>query len=209
MEPDIFTSFFNGTITVVLILLAFIIAGLVTLGIMYLLILYHRMKKREKMADEMVTLEVQVPKENEIKVDAAEQMSASFGSLKKTGFWDFFEVDDVLAFEIVARKGEIRFFVTAPNNIVDLVEKTIYGYYPSADIKKVEEPNIFTDHGSVAYTALKHTKDSYLPLKTYKDISNDTIGIMTSALSKMDDDEGAVIQILIRATNGSWKSAGK
>ena len=209
MEPDIFTSFFNGTITVVLILLAFIIAGLVTLGIMYLLILYHRMKKREKMAYEMVTLEVQVPKENEIKVDAAEQMFASFGSLKKTGFWDFFEVDDVLAFEIVARKGEIRFFVTAPNNIVDLVEKTIYGYYPSADIKKVEEPNIFTDHGSVAYTALKHTKDSYLPLKTYKDISNDTIGIMTSALSKMDDDEGAVIQILIRATNGSWKSAGK
>ncbi len=209
MEPDVFTSFVNGTVTVVLVLLALLVAGSVTVGILYILILYHRMKRREQMAYDMITLEIQLPKENEIKVDAAEQMFASFGSLKKTGFWDFFDVDDVLAFEIVAKKGEIRFFVTAPNSIVDLVEKTIYGYYPSADIKKVEEPNIFTDKGSVAYTALRHTKESYNPLKTYKDISNDTIGILTSALSKMDDEEGAAIQILIRATDGSWKSAGK
>lgn len=209
MESEILTSIFNGTITVVLVILAIILAGGITVGILYILILYNRMKKREQMAYDMITLEVQVPKENEIKIDAAEQMFSSFGSLKKTGFWDFFDVDDVLAFEIVAKKGDIRFYVTAPNNIVDLVEKTIYGYYPSADIKKVEEPNIFTSEGSVAYTALKHTKEHYFPLKTYKDIPNDTIGIITSALSKMDDDEGATIQILIRATDGSWKSSGK
>ncbi len=209
MEQDIFTTFLDGAIMVSLIIMALLLAALVTVGVMYILILYHRMKKREKMAYDMVTLEVQIPKENEIKVDAAEQMFSSFGALKKTGFWDFFDVDDVLAFEIVAKKGEIRFFVTSPNSIVDLVEKTIYGYYPSADIKKVEEPNIFTDHGSVAYTCLRHTKDAYFPLKTYKDISNDTISILTSALSKMDDEEGAVIQLLIRATESGWKSSGK
>ncbi len=68
MESDIITSFLNGTITVVLVLLAILLAGAVTVGVLYILILYNRMKKREQMAYDMVTLEVQLPKENEIKI---------------------------------------------------------------------------------------------------------------------------------------------
>ncbi len=184
-------------------------AALLTLGFMYLLILYFRLKKRESMAYEMTTIEVQMPKENEVKIDAAEQMFASFSSLKKSGFFSFLEVDDSLAFEIVAKKSDIRFYIFAPTKIIDLVEKTIYGYYPSADIKKVEEPNIFSEHGAVAFSALRHSKEPYMPLKTYKDIPSDSLGAVTSALSKMDDEEGAIIQILIRASDSKLKAAGK
>src|SRR3989338_9148534 len=209
MNTAVMDIFIERAIFIGLLFVGIGFAALLTLGFMYLLILYFRLKKRESMAYEMTSLEVRLPKENEVKIDAAEQMFASFASLKKRGFFSFLEVDDSLAFEIVAKKSDIRFYIFAPTKIIDLVEKTIYGYYPSADILKVEEPNIFSEHGAVAFTALRHGKDPYMPLKTYKDIPSDSLAAVTSALSKMDDDEGAIIQILIRASDSKLKASGK
>ena len=60
---------------------AFLAAGL-TFVLLYFIIILLRLRKREQLSLEMVTVEVKLPKENEIKVDAAEQMFASFASLK-------------------------------------------------------------------------------------------------------------------------------
>lgn len=201
--------FIDQLINIGLATLAAIIAGILTLGLFYLLIIYSRLKKREQASLEMVTVEVKVQKDNEIKIDAAEQMFASFSSLKKSGFWSIFEVDDVLAFEIIAKKAEIRFYVSASNKIIDLVEKTIYSYYPNADIKKVDEPNIFTEKGKVAFGVLITKEAPYFPLKTYKELATDSIAAITSAVSKMNDDEGAIIQMLIRPADSKWKKEGK
>jgi len=157
----------------------------------------------------MITMELKLPKDNEIKIDAAEQMFASFTSLKKHGFWSFLEVDDVIAFEIIGKKTDIRFYVSAPSSIMDLVEKTIYGYYPTADMRKVDEPNIFFEQGKVEYAALVQKNVPYMPLKTYKDIPTDTLASLTSALSKMEENEAAMIQFLIRPAEHHWKHAGK
>lgn len=196
-------------ITFLLALLAALSAGIVTLIFLYLTIIYSRLKKREKISLEMLTLEVKLPKENEIKIDVAEQMFASFSSLKKSGWFSFLDLDDVLAFEIVGKKAEIRFYVSAPTKIIDLVEKTIYGYYPSADIKKIDEPNIFSENGKVAFGALVSKDYSYMPLKVFKDLPSDSLGTLTSPLSKLGDDEGAMIQILIRPAESKWKKEGK
>lgn len=207
MDP--YADFLSRLVTFGLILLAGVIALLLTGLFIYLFVLYVRIKKREQIALEMVTVEVKVSKENEIKIDAAEQMFASFHSLKKSGWFSFLEVDDVISFEIVGRKADIRFYVSAPSRVIDLVEKTIYGYYPTADIKKVEEPNIFSEHGSVAYAALVQKSYSYMPLKTYRDLPTDSLSGITTALSKMDEGEGAMVQMLIRPAEGKWKKHGK
>jgi hypothetical protein len=193
-----------------LILLSLLIAGILAAGFAYLMAIMARTKKRETMAYDMTTLEIQMPKDNEVKIDAAEQMFASFATLKKSkGWFSFADVDEALVFEIVAKKADIRFYISAPTKIVDLVEKTVYGYYPTADIKKVDEPNIFSQNGKVAFAAMKLAKDGYKPLRTFKDIPNDTLASVTSALSKMDDDEGAIIQLLIRSSKSKMKDAGK
>jgi len=189
-------------------LAAAIAAGL-TMVFIYLLIIYFRLKKREEISLEMVTLEVRIAKDNEIKIDAAEQMFASFSSLKKSGMWSFLDLDDVISFEIIGKKAEIRFYISAPSRIIDLVEKTVYGYYPNADIKKVDEPNIFIEDGKVAFGALVTKDVPYMPIKVFKDVSIDPLSAITSALSKMDENEGAIIQILIRANDGKWKKNGK
>lgn len=209
MSDAVLTGAFDSLITILLAILAVILAGVFTVAFSYLLILYNRLKKREQVSLEMVTLEVKMSKDNEIKIDAAEQMFASFASLKKTGWFANWELEDTIAFEIVGRPGEIKFYVSAPNRIIDLVEKIIYAYYPTADIKKTDEPNIFTENGKVAYGFLVQKEAKYMPLKIYKDLPTDPLSHLTSALSKMSSEAGAIVQFLIRPANNKWKSAGK
>ncbi len=209
MDQVLIENTINQLIILGLALTAAVIAGIFTIFLLYFIIVYFRLKKREKISLEMLTLQVKLPKDNEIKIDAAEQMFASFTSLKKGGFFSFLDLDDVLAFEIVGKKADIRFYVSAPSRIIDLIEKIIYGYYPTADIKRVDEPNIFTETGKVAYASLVQKSDPYMPLKTYRDLPLDSLASITSALSKMDDEEGAIVQILIRPTEGKWKKLGK
>ncbi|MDO8260548.1 MAG: hypothetical protein Q7T50_03585, partial [Candidatus Magasanikbacteria bacterium] len=200
----------SRAILVAFVILGLVIASIVTAGLVYLFVIITRLRKRESSSFEMTTLEVQLSKDNEIKVDSADQMFAAFSSLKKSKGWlSFMDLDETLAFEIVAKKSDIRFYISAPSKIVDLVEKTIYGFYPAADIKQVDEPNIFSEDGTVAFASLRHADEAYKPLKTYKDIPSDTMANITSALSKMDDNEGAIIQMLIKSSNSKMKGEGK
>ena len=192
-----------------LALFAALLAAAGTWLLIYLIIVFIRLKKREQLSLEMLTLEVRLPKDNEIKIDAAEQMFAAFASLKKTGMLSFLDLEDILVFEVVGKRGDIRFYVSAPAKIIDLVEKTIYGYYPSADIKKVDEPNIFSEEGKIAFGAAVQKEYSYMPLKIYKELPTDPLLSLTSALSKMDEGEGAMLQILIRPAGKKWKKQGK
>ncbi len=209
MDPNTINSIIDTFNFYALIFVGLLVAILISFGVGYIFVVLIRLKKRESSAYEMTTLEILLPKENEIKIDVAEQMFSSFAALKKGGFWDFLEIDDSLCFEIVAKKADIRFYVSAPTKIVDLVEKTIYGYYANADIRKVDEPNIFNTNGNVAYTAIRQSKDAYYPMKSYREIPNDSLASITSALSKMDDDEGAIIQLLIKNGDTPLKDAGK
>lgn len=208
MNP-VYTDAANAGIFILFVVLAICVALGFSLLFVYLFITYRRLKKREMSSVEMITLEVQLPKDNEIKVDVAEQMFGSFTSLRPSGMFSFLEISDLISFEIVGKNTEIRFYVACPNKIVDFVEKTIYGYYPSADITKVEEPNIFSEHGYVAFGGLRVEKEDYNPLKTYRDMPSDSMGTITSSLAKMSEGEGAHLQILIRPAESKWKAPGK
>jgi len=209
MDQTILQPLIDKAITLLLAGTAAVFGALLTWFFVYLLSVILRLKKREKMSLEMITLEVKLQKDNEIKIDAAEQMFAALTSLKKGGFFSFLDIDDVVAFEIIGRKSDIRFYVSVPSKIVDFIEKTIYGYYPQADILHVEEPNIFSESGFVTYGSFVQKDYPYMPIKTYKDLPTDPLAAITSALSKMDDDEGAIVQLLIRPAKGNWKKEGK
>src|SRR3990167_4405813 len=104
------------------------LVGLV--GLVYLLVNLIKFKDREKRSLEYVLLEVAVPRDNEVKIDAAEQMFAALTSIKKGGgFLKICKPQQHISFEIVGRKEDIRFYVSAPDKLRDLVEKQINGAY--------------------------------------------------------------------------------
>ncbi len=180
----------------------------------YLVVAFYRHRDREKSSLSMVCLQVAVPRDNEIKTDAMEQVFNSLSSIKKGGlgpfgWFSFLQSQPHISFEIVASKEDIRFYIVVPDKLRDLVEKQIHGSYPGAEIKIVEEPNIFTEEGVVEYKWLVMKGVPYKPLQVYKNLAVDPMAALTSSLAKMGEGEGAHIQIIIAPADSKWKSQGR
>ncbi len=175
----------------------------------YLFFLWFRNRNREPRSLQYILLQVAVPKGNEIKIDAAEQMFASFSSFGKHGIFSFLKPDDHISFEIAAIKEDIRFYVSMPLHLKDLVEKQIHASYPGAEIQPVPEYNIFTENGKVVFASLRLKNTNYMPIKTFKDLPVDPLNSLTTNLGKMGEGEGAAIQVIFAPTSHKWAGQGK
>jgi len=193
-------------------------------GLGYLLFILYKHRNREFVSLESVLLQVGVPRDNEIKIDAAEQLFSSLASIAKGGRFSFLNPQPHISFEIVGIPGDIRFYVHLSKSLRDLVEKQIHGAYPDAEITEVlenqaqqqqkayiigNEYNIFSESGKVAFASLKLKSKDYLPLKVFKDLPVDPLSSITSVLAKMTEGEGAAIQILASPADSSWKKKGR
>ncbi|HJX59265.1 MAG TPA: type IV secretion system DNA-binding domain-containing protein [Patescibacteria group bacterium] len=194
-----------------------IVAALILLGLGSLLVAFtgyvaftlFRNRGREGRSLDSVLLQVAVPRGNEIKIDAMEQLFASLYSIKKGGFKQKFSVQPTVSFEIVAKKEDIRFYVWTSRKLKDLVEKQIHGAYPEAEVVEVEEYNIFPEKGKVAYKSFQLSRGNFYPIKTYKELPTDSLALLTSALAKMGEGEAAAIQILVSPADSSWQKEGR
>jgi hypothetical protein len=193
--------------------------GVVLFLVFKILLIWIKNKNREKVSLESVLLQVALPRDNEIKIDTAEQLFSSLSAIGKGGM---FNLPPHLSFEVVGMPGDIRFYVHTPKKLQDLVEKQINGAYPDAEIKIVStdsikrdgmvignEYNIFSREGKVAFTSLELKSENYKPIKVYKDLPTDPLSSITSVLAKMTEGEGAVIQILITPADSNWKKNGR
>lgn len=110
-----------------------------------------------------------------------------------------------VSFEIVARDKMVFFYVVVPGEYQSIVEKQITSYYPDADIQYTPRYDLKKPGDkSVLYYA--HEKNPFwYPVKTFKTIENDPLNSMTNVLSKLSDDETAVIQLMIRPRDGAWR----
>ncbi|MBI4983216.1 hypothetical protein HZC32_01045, partial [Candidatus Woesearchaeota archaeon] len=178
--------------TVILISLLTIIGitgGVVigVLGFSYIFILWLRNRNRESISLNSTLLQITVPRDSEIKIDAAEQLFSSLASIRRIWSGDrlaFFKAQPHLSFEVVGLPGDIRFYMHVPNAYRDFVEKQINGSYPDAEILQVTdsaakqregsilgtEYNIFTNDGKVAFSTLTLKSADYNPIKSYKDL---------------------------------------
>jgi hypothetical protein len=206
-------------INFVLIIIVIITLGVILFCLVKLLLIWYKNRGREKTSLESVLLQVALPRDNEIKIDTAEQL---FSSLSAVGKGGIFKLPPHLSFEIVGMPGDIRFYVHTPKKLKDLVEKQINGAYPDAEIKVVSvenikregmiignEYNIFSRGGKVAFTSLKLKSENYKSIKVYKDLPTDSLSLITSVLAKMTEGEGAAIQILITPAGPGWKKQGR
>ncbi|MBI2442943.1 MAG: type IV secretion system DNA-binding domain-containing protein [Candidatus Levybacteria bacterium] len=164
-----------------------------------------------------------LPRDNEIKIDAAEQLFSSFSAIGKPPKRFQFKNPQNLAFEIVGLPGDIRFYVHVPKKLRDFVEKQINGAYPDAEITAIDDPaakqkhetivgndyNIFSQEGKVAFASLRLKSEGWKPMKVYKEFPVDPLSSITSILAKMSQGEGVAIQMLITPAGDAWKKAGK
>lgn len=214
-------DFANGVIADPVPVLIGLLLVLVSLGALlgiggilgYFFVQFYKWRNREEHALEYVLLQVAVPRDNEVKIDAMEQLFSSLYTLYRgKSNWldfDFLKIQEHFSFEIVGRPGDIRFYVSVPQKHKDLIEKQIHGTYAGAVITEVEDYNIFSEKGEVSYASLKLKFSNYAPIKTYRDLAVDPMSVMTSSLAKLSEGEGAVIQFIVSPVGNKWRSMGR
>ncbi|MCH8821738.1 type IV secretion system DNA-binding domain-containing protein [Patescibacteria group bacterium] len=194
---------------IILILVA-IFAVLLLGGVFFGLIFLSRYSNREKKSLYYSQLLVRVPKYNEIKIEVAETMFTSFQSLFKYGLHGVIKGQDHIGFEIVAKEGQINFYVSTPLHLQKLVEKQIHSYYPDAEIEQVPEYNIFQKDKYADIVEFTLRAPVYKPILDYKDLGEEVDGLnsITTTLSKLEAGEAAALQILISPAGSGWQSKG-
>lgn len=167
-------------------------------------------KDRNEKAKEGVIFEVRVPRGNETEIGVAEKMFANLVGIggQGKGLAEKFTVNNCISFELMAIPGEIRFYVYCPKKLADLVEKQILGSYQDADVKKVDDYNIFNPKSKVAFTRLMLDDEPYCPIKVADDFTGDPLANILSTLSKMSEGEGAMVQVVVSPNNSSWQKNG-
>ena len=116
------------------------------------------------------------------------------------------------SFEIIAKKGMIRYYAIVPAVLTETVKQAIQSAYPTARIEDKLEENIFEGGGganAVAGAELSLNKDYYLPIATYEDTKRDAQVALLNALNNIGDNEGAAVQILFRPAQKNWSESGK
>lgn len=171
---------------------------------------YKKLNKLKVLNVDSVLLMLEIPRANDKKELAAEQMFASLHGilrdrqeLKNSG-----GVQEHLSFEIVSTAGQIRFYVWVPKVLQSFVEGQIYSQYPTVQIYRMNDD--YVDGRSkypVQYSAeLGLVEDSALPIKTFENFEVDPLAGITGTLAKLDPDQSEEmwIQILTRPIPDDW-----
>ncbi len=207
------TGALNNLTSEIVYILTILLLIVVSIGLLvalfYGIVLILRSKNREEQSLAHVLLEIKMPSDNEIKIDAAEQMLSAFSSFSSDGFMKTFKTKPVVSFEIVARSEDIRFYISTPQKYKDMIEKQIHGAYPSAEVMEVPEQSIFSEKGKVAFTELELRSSAFFPIKVYKNLATDPLSTLTSAMAKVQEDDALSLQILVSSASGKWKGQGK
>lgn len=114
-----------------------------------------------------------------------------------------------LSLEIVSHQGQIHFYLAVPRTVRQLVELQIQAQYPHAHIEEVVDYNLFTSQSHILATSMRLTKPAMYPLRTYKRLDSDPLFAVANVLSKVQTQEGAAIQLLMRPKRNSWQQPGR
>ena len=164
-------------------------------------------------AIESTLLILEIPKANDKKELAAEQLFASLhgilrdkAELKQTG-----GIQEHMSFEIASVSGQIRFYVWVPKSLRSFVEGQIYAQYPTVQIHEAEEDYVSHERNhSVVYTSeITLGASEFLPIKTFQSFEVDPLAGITGTLAKLETTgEEIWIQVLTRPVADDWhKSA--
>lgn len=152
---------------------------------------------------------LQVPRTNEKKELAAEQMLASLhGLLLSSQATKFGErsMRERVSFEIAVKAKRIGFYVWVPGYLKSFVEEQIYAQYPTVHISDVPDYTItdVTTNAVHLATELKLTAHEALPVKTFPSFEVDPLAAITATLAQFEVDEEAWLQVVVRPANDNW-----
>lgn len=157
-----------------------------------------------------VLLVLEIPRANDKKELAAEQMFASLHGILRSKSERFKDgsFQEHMSYEIASIGNRIRFYVWIPEHLRNFVEGQIYAQYPTVQIQVAPEDYAARDLTKipVVHTAeLTLSTNDALPIKTFPSFEVDPLAAITATLSKLEGEgEEMWIQVLARPIDDNW-----
>ncbi len=145
----------------------------------------------------------------EIACGITSQFFESLHSLYTKEWYKMFTAQDFLSFEYAVIESQVHFFVVCPRDLLSLVEKQLTAFYSEIYVEQVEDYNIFQPNSKVVSHYMIAPKSFSYPIKTYQRMNADPLNGIINSLSKINKDEGAAIQIMIRPKVYGWQEKGR
>ncbi len=171
---------------------------------------YKNNRRAKALLDmEHTLLVLEIPRTNDKKELAAEQMFASLHGILRTKRELAAQggLQEHISFEFAAIKKQIHFYVWVPKHLQNFVEGQIYAQYPTVQIHEADEDYAArTLEQTVKYTAeLSLADNEVLPIKTFQSFEVDPLAAITATLAKLEDsNEEMWIQVLARPIADHW-----
>lgn len=145
-------------------------------------------------------------------ISKAQVIYSILASTVKKGFKVRLYGQKHFSFEIISKDGFIRYYAIIPASLTETVKQALQSAYPTARIEEKREENIFAPNGNIdniAGAELTLSKEFYFPIATYEDSKRDASMAILNALSAVNKDEGATVQILFRPAQKNWFAEAK
>ncbi|QQR84104.1 type IV secretion system DNA-binding domain-containing protein [Candidatus Peregrinibacteria bacterium] len=196
-------------------------------GLILLFLAWIRARKNYERSLNMVFLEVSVPLKDskEDRERDSEQYGSGQGvkevlnvmthlfdslhSVYQGELSNLIKGEDFFSCEYVLMEGSLRFFMVVPRHLKSLFEKQVTGSYPDVFIQQVEDYNIFQTGYQAIGSYIRFSKPSMFPIRTYQTLGTDPFNTIANTLSKLDLNEGAAIQIMLRPLGNGWQEKGR
>jgi hypothetical protein len=215
MDPyafDTTTSSGGADSLLVLVLVSLIVAG----GVVVLFVLLKkRFLIRRKALLDLRALRVQLPKtrqddsqrrDQKELIAAMEPVFAAVQHVAVNGWWKKLWLGQpVFSFELTANKGEIDFYILAPKQYVQQLERIIHAQYPAAHIEPATGYDIFVNpEGESCAAAIAHRGSYIFPIRTYRQLEVDSLSAIATALTKVGSG-AAAYQFIVQPAPAGWQ----
>ena len=166
-------------------------------------------KEKKSETSQQQKMEDNIQKIREEVAVASGLFSAVAGLKPDDGFLSWFRGrNDHISFELVVKEGKISFYAAVPDKFKNFLEQQIHAQYPHAEITEEIDYNIFKPQSCIVGAHLWFKFRSAFPFQTYKRMENDPLLAILNPLSKIAENEGAVIQYVTRPANSKWRRQG-
>lgn len=167
------------------------------------------------LGEEMVILELKVPRENESKTtpEAAAQFFANVTNLMKHSFMQSLlrKHHPTIAVEIATHEQSIRFYLICPRHVQSYLESQLKAQYPLISIIPATDylARLWTTPGGFDAGQLTLGTYAIYPLKTYKDFADvdPLVGVM-SMLARAKAQDAMVVQYVLGPIPHSFRHKG-
>jgi hypothetical protein len=195
---------------------------LVLIGLMIFWLVYRKIKKnfirkyQIEITKDWVMYKVMVPKEQHAEEDeqrknfqemlaVIEPFYANLSAIFNDAIAKKIIGQDHISVEIIGKEGKIFFYVGCPNRISSIVIKNLNAQYPNAEITEDKEYSIFPERPlKIGIITLDLIKRYIFPIKTYKNLEEDPLNSISNALSRLEGDQLAGIQLVLRPASILW-----